>query len=128
MIDLIPYKKPTESLSLKQLALPLDSPLSLRESSLAYHVVDDEDHAHGIVSKWKDASACTDIVPITSSFRQKDASVMGKLSTIFSKSMIANELLQIDSDAKKKNARKRVAKKKNTKKKSVKKTPTIDKA
>ena len=54
LVDIIPYKERTKELSLKQLALPLNSATRLKESSLAYHLLH-EDQAYGIVEDWKKA-------------------------------------------------------------------------
>ena len=65
LIDLIPNRKDAESISFNQLSLPVSSIAELRKSSLAYHLVDDENHAHGIVETWKAAAKHKEIMPIS---------------------------------------------------------------
>jgi hypothetical protein len=114
MIDLIPYKKSVKSLSLDQLALPLGSPAALRKSSLAYHVIDDEDHAHGIVDKWKSASSCKDLIPISTSIDPSRYGSREAVREFMLRTLIAAELESLSSDVSQKN----LAKLKKTKKKA----------
>jgi hypothetical protein len=54
LIDLIPYKKEVFHLKLSDLKLPLQNTKTLKNSSLAYHLVHSE-QVHGIVEGWKAA-------------------------------------------------------------------------
>jgi hypothetical protein len=56
LIDLIPHISKPKSITHKLLKLPLDSASKLKNSSLAYHLID-EDQALGIIEKWKNCSA-----------------------------------------------------------------------
>lgn len=62
MINLIPFNAIDNGLTVKRLSLPLRSPIELRDSSLAYHLVDDKDQAHGVRRLWKRACACKEVV------------------------------------------------------------------
>lgn len=52
LINLIPNKSKQKLITTRTLKLPLDNVNNLKKSSLAYHLID-EDQAHGIVEKWK---------------------------------------------------------------------------
>jgi hypothetical protein len=52
LIDFIPNLKNTKIVTRKKLKLPFDKVIELKKSSLAYHLID-EDQAHGIIEKWK---------------------------------------------------------------------------
>ncbi len=65
LASLIPFKPGLTRLTLKHLSLPLNSTEALRASSLAYHLVDDDDYAHGIIDLWKDVCRCRELVQIT---------------------------------------------------------------
>jgi hypothetical protein len=65
LIDSIPHKKNAKELRLSDLKLPLTSPKALKESSLAYHLLHEE-QAHGVVSLWKGYSASKASVPLYS--------------------------------------------------------------
>jgi hypothetical protein len=54
LIDLIPYEKGITDLTLPALKLPLDSAKDLKTSSLAYHLLS-EDQAHGVINAWKES-------------------------------------------------------------------------
>jgi hypothetical protein len=56
LIDLIPYSKGLKELKLSGLGLPVSDANKLKASSLAYHLLS-EDQAHGIVKAWREASA-----------------------------------------------------------------------
>lgn len=64
LIELIPYREDTTTIKLEDLGLPVDSPNAIRESSLAYHLVDDKDQAHGITEIWKWAKKVDMPVPV----------------------------------------------------------------
>jgi hypothetical protein len=64
MLNLIPFKASLSTLAIPDLHLPLNSIAELRASSLAYHLVDDNDQAHGIVSLWKQCASATEQMPI----------------------------------------------------------------
>jgi len=55
LVDLIPYRKNAEQLTIEQLGLPLRTPSRLKQSSLAYHLLH-EDQAYGAVKNWEDAA------------------------------------------------------------------------
>jgi hypothetical protein len=52
LIDFIPNLKNTKIVTRIKLKLPIDKVIELKKSSLAYHLID-EDQAHGIIEKWK---------------------------------------------------------------------------
>lgn len=56
LIDLIPYGKDIRELTLDQLQLPFNNAQELKNSSLVYHILSD-DQAHGVVAGWSAASA-----------------------------------------------------------------------
>jgi hypothetical protein len=58
LIDLIPHTAGMKELKLSQLDLPLDDPSLVKSSSLAYHLVS-EDQAHGVVKEWKQSCKVT---------------------------------------------------------------------
>jgi len=64
LVELIPYKKGVSTLTLDDLGLPIDSPEAIRASSLAYHLVDDQNQAHGIAEVWKRARNYDYVVPL----------------------------------------------------------------
>ena len=51
-------------MTLDDLGLPIETPESIRSSSLAYHLVDDQNQAHGIADVWRRAKAYNYIVPL----------------------------------------------------------------
>ncbi len=65
LIDLIPYTEGIVSLSVPSLKLPLLSAKDLKGSSLAYHLLS-EDQALGVVDSWKDALKISAQIPISS--------------------------------------------------------------
>jgi hypothetical protein len=54
LIDLLPFRAGIEHISLSGLNLPLREVVDLKASSLAYHLVND-DQAHGIVRIWRES-------------------------------------------------------------------------
>lgn len=60
-VGTIPYKEKTQALTLETIGLPLSSSVNLKNSSLAYHFVDD-DQALGVIKKWDEA--CKNSQPI----------------------------------------------------------------
>jgi hypothetical protein len=52
LVDLIPYRKNVVRLRVKDLKLPVQNARTLKHSSLAYHLLH-EDQVHGIVALWK---------------------------------------------------------------------------
>jgi hypothetical protein len=58
LIDLIPYSENIVDLTIASLELPLKDMATLKSSSLAYHVMHDE-QGHGIVNAWLDAAKIT---------------------------------------------------------------------
>jgi len=65
LIDIVPHKKNATALKLGDLKLPLNSVKALKESSVAYHLLH-EDQVHGVVSLWKDATATKAAYPLYS--------------------------------------------------------------
>jgi hypothetical protein len=65
LIDLIPYQKEVVDLDKDQLQLPIDNPRSLRESSLAYHLIH-KDGPHGVVEIWQKVSNLGRVLGISS--------------------------------------------------------------
>lgn len=63
LIDLIPYEDNIQQLSLEKLSLPLDSAHDLKESSLAYHLLH-EDQALGIIKVWEESKQHKLYLPI----------------------------------------------------------------
>jgi hypothetical protein len=55
LISLIPQKKNATQLKLSDVKLPVSNAKALKESSLAYHLLHD-DQVHGVVSLWKQAA------------------------------------------------------------------------
>ncbi|HOO89887.1 MAG TPA: hypothetical protein PLA74_03605 [Syntrophales bacterium] len=99
LIDLIPSRKIKKKvLSLNQLGLPLGTPAALRKSSLAYHVIDDENHAHGIVDAWQSASKHSGLVPIHTAFRGREYEGRGDAGDFFLKMRLAFELERLSDD------------------------------
>lgn len=68
LIELIPFKRGVSDLSLDALGLPIDSPEAIRASSLAYHLVDDQNQAHGIADVWRRAKEHNYAVPLQLNF------------------------------------------------------------
>lgn len=64
LIQLIPFRPNLVSLELKDLSLPVDSPEAIRSSSLAYHLVDDQNQAHGVARIWDAAIKCSIQLPL----------------------------------------------------------------
>ena len=64
LIELIPYREGASTLTVAQLGLPVESPNAIRSSSLAYHLVDDQDQAHGIAEIWRHAKSIDFNVPL----------------------------------------------------------------
>ena len=65
LIDLIPYRANAEKLSVEHLSLPLSSAPRLKESSLAYHLLH-EDQALGIIKNWEESIKNKEFMPIKS--------------------------------------------------------------
>lgn len=63
LIDLIPYKSDVVALKIGDLQLPINDPLKLKNSSLAYHLLHD-DQAHGVVKTWEEVSVSKELLPI----------------------------------------------------------------
>lgn len=63
LVELIPHKKDAEELKISDLKLPIDDPVSLKSSSLAYHLLHD-DQAHGIVKVWEEVSTTEELLPV----------------------------------------------------------------
>ena len=53
-----------DALTWKESRLPMSTPDELRNSSLVYHLVDDENNAHGVVDIWSKVGECSDMVPM----------------------------------------------------------------
>jgi hypothetical protein len=66
LIDLIPFMNNISELTLEHLALPLNDAQELKNSSLVYHTLCD-DQAHGIIAQWKLAAASTQPITIWNS-------------------------------------------------------------
>jgi hypothetical protein len=64
LIDLLPYTKGLAHLELSQLGLPLGNAGDLKSSSLAYHLLS-EDQALGVVNSWKQCLAIDVQVPVS---------------------------------------------------------------
>ena len=56
LIDLIPFRKNISDLTIRQLSLPFNSATQLKQSSLIYHLIH-EDQALGMVKKWQEATS-----------------------------------------------------------------------
>lgn len=67
LIDSIPHKKDIQVLHVADLKLKLDSPQAVKTSSLAYHILH-EDQALGVANAWKDMSRDDKIVPVWSTW------------------------------------------------------------
>jgi len=65
LIDLIPHTPGLSHLVPSKLDLPLDTPQQLKSSSLAYHLVS-QDQALGIVNSWKESLRVNEQVPVSS--------------------------------------------------------------
>jgi hypothetical protein len=63
LIELIPYKKDVVVLKIEDLQLPIDDPAKLKASSLAYHLLHD-DQAHGVTKVWETVSTSKDVLPV----------------------------------------------------------------
>ncbi len=63
LIDLIPFQPDTERLELDKIGLPVTSAPQLKASSLAYHLLH-EDQALGIVKDWQEAAKTNVSIPI----------------------------------------------------------------
>src|ERR1051325_5775628 len=61
--ELIPYKNDAVVLKTDDLQLPITEPLKLKASSLAYHLLHD-DQAHGVVKLWEEVSLSKELLPI----------------------------------------------------------------
>ena len=64
LIDTIPCNIANETLTNDTLGLPVNSPTELKKSSLAYHLVH-EDQAHGVIEIWEEASTHGGCLPVT---------------------------------------------------------------
>jgi hypothetical protein len=65
LVDFIPpLKTGVKSLIANELGLPLTSIQELRESSLAYHLVDDVNHAHGVIGLWEFEKQFDQLMPL----------------------------------------------------------------
>ncbi|MEQ1907029.1 MAG: AAA family ATPase [Pirellulaceae bacterium] len=69
LIDLVNFKQVSDRSGrmlwvFEPSSIPLDSVHSLRNSSLVYHLIDDENHAHGVVDKWKTIYECRTMIPL----------------------------------------------------------------
>jgi hypothetical protein len=67
LVDLIPAARDIKELTIDQLKLPLESAADLKQSSLAYHLLC-EDQAHGVATAWKEANAAPGRVKIWTSY------------------------------------------------------------
>lgn len=67
LVDMIPYKKSAKKLMHNDLKLPLGSASRLKGSSLAYHLLH-EDQAMGVVEEWHEATKKKVMIPIASDF------------------------------------------------------------
>ena len=65
LIDLIPYKRAITSLTVPMLHLPVRDEKDLKASSLAYHLLH-EDQAGGIVRAWREVNTSQSLIPIGS--------------------------------------------------------------
>lgn len=65
LIDLIPYRAKVKKLTVEHLSLPLSSAPRLKESSLAYHLLH-EDQALGIIKDWEEAIKNNEFMSIKS--------------------------------------------------------------
>src|SRR5262249_21127994 len=63
LVELIPYKKDISVLTMDDLRLPMDDPIELKASSLAYHLLHD-DQAHGVAAVWRKVSASKELLPV----------------------------------------------------------------
>jgi hypothetical protein len=63
LISLIPQKENATELKLSDLKLPLSTVNALKDSSLAYHLLHD-DQVHGVVNLWKEAKAMKIAFPV----------------------------------------------------------------
>ena len=64
LVELIPYAEDTTVLSREALGLPFGSADELRNSSIVYHLIDDENQAQGLVDLWFEASTNDSLVPV----------------------------------------------------------------
>lgn len=67
LIDLIPYQKGIEKLTVQKLSLPLNSAAQLKKSSLAYHILH-EDQALGIIKVWEEAKKNDLYLPVQTEY------------------------------------------------------------
>ncbi|QDT45690.1 hypothetical protein Pan241w_58170 [Gimesia alba] len=97
LIDQIPQKESPETLFAKDCELPPSKVETLKNSSLAYHLIH-EDQAYGIAQLWKEAFSRESIVPIHSNVITRYGTPTGPIPDEFADFIVRQMLEEIGND------------------------------